>query len=1116
MRRSKARPAGALLALATALAAPQAWGTYFTGTEGADVLNGTSGSDVLSGRGGSDRLSGVDGADRLDGGPGDDANLSGGGGPDLVRGSEGSDVLHGGPGDDVLDGGPGADTLDGDGDTDTASYVYSPAGVTVVLGGAASGNRGGDAAGDDVDNVENLVGSAYGDTLTGTAGANVLDGGPGNDTLKPLGGADRVVGGDGADWVDYTGSQPVIVDLSQGTGTHGDAEGDTYFGVEHVRGGASNDHLVGTHGANTLAGGGGADTLEGLGGADTLQGGTGTDTVSYEHSGAGVQVDLSGPSATLGVGGDAAGDTLSDVEDLIGSPFDDTLIGTIGANTLTGGAGNDILDGHGGVDKLFGGEGSDTASYTHSDTGVSVDLSSSGAQRRGHAEGDVLSGIENLIGSGRRDDLTGDDDDNVLNGWTGADTLTGGEGSDTASYVESTAGVTVDLTRTLGQSSAGDAAGDVLSGIEHLVGSDFGDRLTGDAGDNVLTGGAGGDTLTGGAGGDTLTGGAGGDTLAGGMGSDTASYAGSAAGVTVDLTRTAIQLGAGDARGDLLSGIEHLVGSAHADRLTGDGGDNVLTGGAGGDTLTGGTGSDTASYAGSSAGVIVDLTRTAKQVSSGDAQGDVLSGIEHLVGSAYIDRLTGDANANHLEGGAGDDVLTGGAGANTFVPGPGADTVHGGDDLDTVSYEHSAEGVVVLLDAALGKGFGGDAEGDIYTSVEGVIGSKFNDVIVAPVRSKGDLRPAVLRGGEGRDVIVGGLGGEVVDGGPGADVLYGGLGGNNRLTYEHSPEGVTVNLPLKTASGGDAHGDFMVRFPWLTGSQHDDNLTLRGNGSVEGLGGADNINQAGGWVSVNYSRSPAGVIVDLANAGPQSGGDAQGDRLSGGFVRVSGSAYADTLSGTAKDNWIWGGGGADTLNGSGGNDRLEGESGADTLNGGSGNDRLEGGPGADTLHCGTEEDIVSYRASAAGVTVDLMAGTFSGGDAQGDRESDCEALYGSDHNDTLRGKAGKGHLRGYDGDDVLEGRGGDEYLSGGKGSDRFVFGGAHGTDLVWDFEDGKDRIDVSALNLAGYAAIQNRITETPYYDNRISARIDLTGHGGGIIILQAVRRSSLSAADFTF
>src|SRR3546814_5612601 len=83
---------------------------------------------------------------------------------------------------------------------------------------------------------------------------------------------------------------------------------------------------------------------------------------------------------------------------------------------------------------------------------------------------------------------------------------------------------------------------------------------------NVFEGGAGDDTLDGGNGNDTLTGGAGADALIGGSGTDTASYAGSANGVTVDLT-TGTGLG-GDAQGDTLSGIENLTGSNYDDTLT--------------------------------------------------------------------------------------------------------------------------------------------------------------------------------------------------------------------------------------------------------------------------------------------------------------------------------------------------------------------------------------------------------------------------------------------------------------------------------------------------------------------------------------------------------------------
>ena len=115
-----------------------------------------------------------------------------------------------------------------------------------------------------------------------------------------------------------------------------------------------------------------------------------------------------------------------------------------------------------------------------------------------------------------------------------------------------------------------------------------------------------------------LEGGAGADTLDDGRGDDVASYEGSSAGVTVDLSSAAAQTGDGDAKGDVLSGIEHVSGSSHADSLTGDtganallggAGDDTLSGGAGADTLTGGAGADIASYADSSAGVTVDDCR---------------------------------------------------------------------------------------------------------------------------------------------------------------------------------------------------------------------------------------------------------------------------------------------------------------------------------------------------------------------------------------------------------------------------------------------------------------------------------------------------------------------------
>ncbi|CCD01082.1 protein of unknown function (plasmid) [Azospirillum baldaniorum] len=316
--------------------------------------------------------------------------------------------------------------------------------------------------------------------------------------------------------------------------------------------------------------------MAGLGGADTLIGGEGTDTAEYLASANGVTVDL---STGLGTGGDAEGDRLTGIENLTGSNQADRLIGDGGDNRLDGAAGDDTLIGGEGADTLVGGAGIDTADYSASADAVVVDLAA-GTGSGGTAEGDRLSGVENLIGSAFDDRLTGDGLDNVLKGGAGADTLEGGAGADTADYSGSDAGVTVDLTT--GTGLGGDAEGDRLTIIENLSGSGHADLLIGDGGANRLDGAAGDDTLIAGAGADTLVGGA---------GTDTADYSASTAGVTVDLA--AGTGSGGDAEGDRLSGVETVIATGQADSLTGDGADNYLDGRGGADALAGGAGNDT-------------------------------------------------------------------------------------------------------------------------------------------------------------------------------------------------------------------------------------------------------------------------------------------------------------------------------------------------------------------------------------------------------------------------------------------------------------------------------------------------------------------------------------------
>jgi glucose/arabinose dehydrogenase len=144
-------------------------------------------------------------------------NAGAGDGHDTINGGAGNDRIWGGWGDDRLTGGPGADTLRGGGGADTAIYTGSSTGVRVFLDGSAG--AGGDGQGDVLIDVENLVGSARNDQLTGNGGANVLNG---------ANGVDRLVGGSGADW---------------------------------LVGGAGDDRLIGGGGQDLLSGGSGADAF---------------------------------------------------------------------------------------------------------------------------------------------------------------------------------------------------------------------------------------------------------------------------------------------------------------------------------------------------------------------------------------------------------------------------------------------------------------------------------------------------------------------------------------------------------------------------------------------------------------------------------------------------------------------------------------------------------------------------------------------------------------------------------------------------------------------------------------------------------------------------------------
>lgn len=356
-----------------------------------------------------------------------------------------------------------------------------------------------------------------------------------------------------------------------------------------VTGGTGADILRGTDGNDLMDGGAGDDLLLGSLGSDTLDGGTGVNGASYERSNAAVTVDL---LAGTGTGGHAEGDVLRNIHILTGSRFGDELRGTDGADSLYGGPGDDTLIGNSGDDLLEGGIGNDSMT--------------------GGAGSDLLRGFSGA------DTLLGGEGDDTLSGGLGADSLDGGAGSNLASYVNSDAGVSVNLQT--GTGTGGHAEGDVLLNIREVMGSSHGDVLTGSTRSDVLRGENGDDILNGARGVDRLVGGAGDDSLFGGEGHDR------------------------------------------------------LMGGIGADSIDGGRGIDTVSYAGSRSGVTIDLSKgTGEGDNLSDATGDVIVNVERVVGSGFVDVLIGSNNADTLDGGAGADLLSGGAGNDVLIGGAGAD-----------------------------------------------------------------------------------------------------------------------------------------------------------------------------------------------------------------------------------------------------------------------------------------------------------------------------------------------------------------------------------------------------------------------------------------------------------
>ena len=492
-----------------------------------DALQARSDSNytVLEGLRGDDTLTGADRTDLLRGGDGNDT----------VMGKAGDDILIGGAGDDVLLGGLGNDRLDGGDGIDTASFAdlgregIAP-GVTVSLDirGAQNTQQGTDV----LLNIENVSGSPFNDTLTGSIGANVVSGGGADDTLRGLAGNDTLDGGSGTNTLDggagddtyvlHAGSSDTITEAADGgvDTVKADFSYALGIGLENLilllagnlngtgnelgnvmTGNAGSNTLLGMAGNDTLYGGDGNDTLDGGTGADTMTGGAGDDTYKVDNAADRiVELASGGTDAVLAT----ISCKLGNFVEVLTLPGTDNLKGTGNTldNTIYGNAGNNAMVGNAGDDSLYGGDGKDTLNG-----------------------GD---GADTLIGGVGNDSLTGGAGPDLLTGGEGADKMTGGAGNDVYLVdnahdrtIESADGGTDTVQASISWTLAAQVEKlTLIGGNLNGSGNASDNTITGTSGNNALKGHAGDDIIFGNDGTDKLFGGDGKDTLTGGTGKD--------------------------------------------------------------------------------------------------------------------------------------------------------------------------------------------------------------------------------------------------------------------------------------------------------------------------------------------------------------------------------------------------------------------------------------------------------------------------------------------------------------------------------------------------------------------------------------------------------------------
>ncbi len=908
------------------------------GGEGIDILNGGAGNDDISAGNGNDLLEGDDGSDTLNGGLGDDT-LNGGADDDILDGSEGNDHLNGGLGNDALNGGAGADTLNGgEGNDELRAGPFNP----------------------------------FLDTEK-----DILNGDEGHDFLYGDGGEDELYGGDGDDKL-FGYSDDFL---------YGDAGQDWLDGGIYLDGGADNDFLttdvsgavyVGDDGNDVIADHGDDSTLV-LSGSESSyfyqRAANDSLVIINKNSGDRVTVQRHFESTdyaleSFNFNGDGGSTTSvssvllsQNVSYFLAADVAQDYTGSIEDNVYVSNFSGDYVSSGGGANRFI--FNTDTFSgqvriYSQIDaqddviefTGSNLDLSDVNLVHS------IPLSIENPVLKLQVNGVTVGLD----NFETGTDThFRVKVGSSEVELAD--LDLIINATVVAGQGFAngdvfgfankddtifGTGTGDFLSGLtgndeisgrggnDTIDGGTGNDELNGGLGDDTLSGGVGVDLLDGGAGDDVLLSGAGVDTLLGGSGDDTYRFQ-----PVLNPNTSSFEFNGVHTINDALGENDNLVIERVESEIdlsfTEDGNDLIAYIDAGGfgaiavrivDHLDadGDTQIENLIFADGTTYDLVNYTTWYSSIFDGTSSAETLTGNQ---GDNVLNGLGGD---DILDGGAGNDTLNGGAGddAYLFDIGDGTNTINEESGFDTIELgagitlgDITFTQVGLDLDIQIASGFviTDFFSGDANKVVEQI---RFDDNTVFDLTS-------LLTTTNNNDFF---------DATSAAEHHDGGAEGTDTVSYADSSGRVTVDLQNNTGAHNDAAGDTYTSIERVIGTNHGsdslygdagDNtlLGLDGSDNLEGGAGADILDGGDNTDYVRYTRSDAGVDVDL-NRATQIGGHAEGDTLIN-IEHFYGTGYDDTFRGNGTYNNVIARAGDDTLEGRGGSDRLYGGSGNDTF-----------------------------------------------------------------------------------------------------------------------------------------------------------------------------------------